>query len=113
MAVLEDGAAHAGKRYDLGADELSGNQAIAVLSRITGKPLNYYQLPTEAVRGAMGEDGARMYQWFQSTGYTFYSDRPAAHVPDRALAVVRGVGAGAGLDLAEWPIARARTSGWC
>ncbi|MFL5306425.1 MAG: NmrA/HSCARG family protein [Polyangia bacterium] len=71
VAVLEDGAAHAGKRYDLGADELSGNQAIAVLSRITGKPLNYYQLPPETVRGAMGEDGARMYQWFQSTGYTF------------------------------------------
>jgi uncharacterized protein YbjT (DUF2867 family) len=71
VAVLEDGAAHAGKRYDLGADELSGNQTIEILTRLTGKPLKYFQLPTEAVRGAMGDDGFRMYQWFEATGYTF------------------------------------------
>jgi uncharacterized protein YbjT (DUF2867 family) len=71
VAVLEDGAAHAGKRYDLGSDTLSGKQSMEVLSRVTGRPFTYYQLPAEAVRGAMGEDGLRMYQWFETTGYTF------------------------------------------
>lgn len=71
VAVLEDPAAHAGKRYDLGADALSGNQVIEVLSRITGRPFTYYQLPPETVRGAMGEDGWLMYQWFEKTGYTY------------------------------------------
>jgi uncharacterized protein YbjT (DUF2867 family) len=71
VAVLEDPAAHAGKRYDLGAETLSGNQVVEVLSRITGRQFTYYQLPAETVRGAMGEDGLRMYQWFESTGYTY------------------------------------------
>ncbi|HSS39585.1 MAG TPA: NmrA/HSCARG family protein [Polyangia bacterium] len=71
VAVLEDGAAHAGKRYDLGGDELSANQVIEALARVTGRRFNHYQLPTEAVRGAMGDDGVRMNQWFESTGYTF------------------------------------------
>ncbi|MES1209114.1 MAG: NmrA/HSCARG family protein, partial [Pseudomonadota bacterium] len=52
VAVFEDGAAHAGKRYDLGSEELSGNQSIDVLSRVTGRPLKYYQLSTDVVRGA-------------------------------------------------------------
>lgn len=71
VAVLEDGAAHAGKRYDLGSEELSGNESIEVLSRVTGRTFNYFQLPMEALRGAMGDDGLRMYQWFEKTGYTF------------------------------------------
>ncbi len=71
VAVLEDGAAHAGKRYDLGAEEVSGNQVIEVLSRVTGRRFSYVQLAEEAVRGAMGEDGVRMYRWFETTGYTF------------------------------------------
>jgi uncharacterized protein YbjT (DUF2867 family) len=71
VAVLEDGVAHAGKRYDLGGDELSAKQVIEALARVTGRRFTHYQLPTEAVRGAMGDDGVRMNQWFESTGYTF------------------------------------------
>ncbi|HVY40660.1 MAG TPA: NmrA/HSCARG family protein [Polyangia bacterium] len=71
VAVLEDPAAHAGKRYDLGAETLTGKQVIEVLSRVTGRPFTYYQLPADVVRGAMGEDGLLMYQWFEKTGYTY------------------------------------------
>jgi uncharacterized protein YbjT (DUF2867 family) len=75
VAVLEDRARHAGKRYDLAGDELTGAESVEILSRVTGRPISYLQLPMDAVRARMGDDGAAMYQWFESPGYTV--DRPA------------------------------------
>jgi hypothetical protein len=37
--------------------------------------LNYFQVPMDMIRGAMGDDGVKMYEWFESTGYT--ADRAA------------------------------------
>jgi uncharacterized protein YbjT (DUF2867 family) len=58
-----------GKRFDLASDELSGAQLAEILSRVTGKKLQYLQLPKEVV-AQMGEDMNRMFGWFESHGYS-------------------------------------------
>jgi uncharacterized protein YbjT (DUF2867 family) len=70
VAVIEDRARHAGQRYDLSGDELSGTESIAILSRVTGRGLSYFQMPLPMVQAAMGEDGVKMIQRFEATGYT-------------------------------------------
>jgi uncharacterized protein YbjT (DUF2867 family) len=75
VAVLENRARHAGKRYDLAGDELNGEQTVAILSKVTGRPFTYVRVPMEAVRARMGEDGAKMYEWFEAVGYS--ADRAA------------------------------------
>jgi len=49
VRVLEDAARFTGKRFDLAGDELTGNDAMAILSRVTGRPLSYYQVPLDVV----------------------------------------------------------------
>jgi uncharacterized protein YbjT (DUF2867 family) len=68
-SVVENRARHLGRRYDLAGDELSAEESIAILSKVTGKKLSYVQTPMEMVRAAMGEDGKLMYQWFEDHGY--------------------------------------------
>jgi uncharacterized protein YbjT (DUF2867 family) len=75
VRVLEDAGRFTGKRFDLASDELTGNDVVAILSRVTGRPFAYYQVPLDVIRQRMGEDGARMYQWLDRVGYT--ADRPA------------------------------------
>jgi uncharacterized protein YbjT (DUF2867 family) len=85
VRVLEDAGRFAGKRFDLASDELTGNEALAILSRVTGRPFTYYQLPLDVVRQRMGEDAAKMYEWFDRVGFTV--DRVALHreFPDVAF----------------------------
>ena len=67
------------------SDELTGNDVVAILSRVTGRPFAYYQVPLDVIRQRMGEDGARMYEWLDRVGYTV--DRAALHreFPDVAF----------------------------
>jgi len=85
VRILEDASRFTGKRFDLGGDELTGNDATAILSRVTGRPFAYYQVPLDVIRQRMGEDGAKMYEWFDRAGYAV--DRAALHreFPDVAL----------------------------
>jgi uncharacterized protein YbjT (DUF2867 family) len=85
VRVLEDAGRFTGKRFDLAGDELTGNDVVAILSRVTGRPFAYYQVPLDVIRQRMGEDGARMYEWFDRVGYTV--DRAALHreFPDVAF----------------------------
>jgi uncharacterized protein YbjT (DUF2867 family) len=69
IAALEDPARFAGTRHDLAGEEVSGEDAVAILSRVTGRPFSYFQVPMEMIRRGMGEDGALMYEWFERTGY--------------------------------------------
>ena len=39
VRVLEDAGRFTGKRFDLASDELTGNDALPILSRVTGPPL--------------------------------------------------------------------------
>jgi uncharacterized protein YbjT (DUF2867 family) len=75
VRVLEDPGRFAGKRYDLAGDELTGNDVVAILSRVTGRPFSYFQIPLDVIRQRMGEDGAKMNEWFDRVGYTV--DLPA------------------------------------
>ncbi len=69
VRVLEDADRFTGKRFDLGGDELTGNDVVAILSRVTGRPFTYFQVPLDVIRQHMGEDGAKMYEWFDRVGY--------------------------------------------
>jgi uncharacterized protein YbjT (DUF2867 family) len=75
VRVLEDPARFAGKRFDLAGDELTGNDVIAVLSRVTRRPFTYFQVPLDVFRQRMGEDQAKMAEWFDRAGFT--ADRAA------------------------------------
>jgi uncharacterized protein YbjT (DUF2867 family) len=75
VRVLEDPARFTGKRIDLAGDELTGNETIAILSRVTGRSFGYFQVPLGVVRDRMGDEYVRMYEWFDRVGYSV--DRPA------------------------------------
>lgn len=75
VRVLEEPARFTGKRFDLAGDELSGNDAMSILSRVTGRSFYYYQVPLDVVRQRMGEDAVKMYEWFDRVG--FVVDRAA------------------------------------
>ena len=70
VRAFEDPDRHAGQRYDIAGDELTGNEAMAILSRVTGRPFSYVQVPLDAVRQRMGNESAVMYEWFDRVGYT-------------------------------------------
>jgi uncharacterized protein YbjT (DUF2867 family) len=69
VRVLEDSARFTGKRFDLVSDELTGNDAMSILSRVTGRNFAYYQVPLDVVRQRMGEDAVKMYEWFDRVGF--------------------------------------------
>jgi uncharacterized protein YbjT (DUF2867 family) len=70
VRLLEDPGRFAGKRFDLGGDELTGNDVVAILSRVTGRRFTYFQVPLDLIRQRMGEDAVKMYEWFDRVGYT-------------------------------------------
>jgi uncharacterized protein YbjT (DUF2867 family) len=70
VRVLEDAGRFTGKRFDLAGDELTGNDAMAILSRVTAHPLDYFQIPLDVVRQRMGEDAVKMYEWFDRVGFS-------------------------------------------
>src|SRR6202051_4892572 len=47
VRVLEDAGRFTGQRFDLASDELTGNEAMAILARVTGRPFSYYQVPLD------------------------------------------------------------------
>jgi len=73
-AVLADRSRHIGQRYDLAGDELSAQEEATILSAVTGRTIQYVNVPLAAIRQSMGEDGAKMYEWFEHTGYSIDRD---------------------------------------
>jgi len=69
VRVLGDAGRFTGKRFDLASDELTGNDAMAILARVTGRPFSYYQVPLDVIRQRMGEDAVKMYEWFDRVGF--------------------------------------------
>src|ERR687893_1663845 len=68
--VLENREQFVGRRVDIASDELAGEEVAEVLTRVTGHEIHYVELPLEQVRQTMGEDGARMFEWFDQVGYS-------------------------------------------
>ena len=85
VRLLEDPGRFAGKRFDLAGDDLAGNDVVAILSRITGRPFTYFQVPMDVIRHRMGEDGAKMYEWFDRVGYTIDRAALRREFPDVAF----------------------------
>src|SRR3984885_1694582 len=85
VRVLEEPGRFAGKRFDLAGDELTGNDVVAILSRVTGRPLTYYQVPLDVIRQRMGEDAVKMYEWFDRIGYTVDRAALRQEFPDVAF----------------------------
>ena len=67
-AIIERGDPVFGHRFDIAGDELTGEQAAATLSKVTGHEISYEGFPPEVLRN-QSEDMARMFGWFDSTGY--------------------------------------------
>jgi uncharacterized protein YbjT (DUF2867 family) len=82
VRVVEDAGRFTGKRFDLAGDELSGNDAMSILSRVTGRSFAYYQVPLDVVRQRMGEDGAKMYAWFDRVGFAVDRSALRREFPD-------------------------------
>ncbi|WPB77954.1 NmrA/HSCARG family protein [Archangium violaceum] len=57
-----------GKRFEVASDEVTGEQAAALLSYVGGHKLHYEETPLEAVRSA-NEDLGRMFEWLRNVGY--------------------------------------------
>jgi len=70
VRLLEAPGRFAGKRFDLAGDELTGNDVVAILSRVTGHPFTYSQVPLGVIRQHLGEEAVKMYEWFDHVGYT-------------------------------------------
>jgi len=85
IRVLEDAGRFTGKRFDLASDELTGNDALAILSRVNGRPFSYYQVPLDVIRQRMGEDAVRMYEWFDRVGFTVDRAALQREFPDVAF----------------------------
>jgi uncharacterized protein YbjT (DUF2867 family) len=85
VRLLEDVGRFTGKRFDLASDELTGNDALAILSRVTGRPFDYYHIPLDVIRQRMGEDAAKMYDWLDRVGYTVDRAALRREFPDVAF----------------------------
>ena len=91
MVALEDLAAFTtlamelredflGKRFDVASDEVTGEQAAALLTFVTGRRVHYEQIPLERVR-ARSEDLGRMFEWLDTVGYRADVTRLRADYP--------------------------------
>jgi len=60
--------AYAGKRFDLGRRRTQRRRAVAILSKVTGRPLSYFQ-GAEAMIAGRWARRFKMYEWFETTGY--------------------------------------------
>jgi uncharacterized protein YbjT (DUF2867 family) len=85
VRVLEEPARFTGKRFDLASDELTGNDAMSILSRVTGRNFTYYQVPLDVVRQRMGEDAVKMYEWFDRVGFAVDRATLRREFPDVAF----------------------------
>ncbi len=66
--VLEWPEQFLGQRIEVASDEVTGEQAAALISYVSGRKVHYHELPLEALYGRR-EDMGRMYEWFDRVGY--------------------------------------------
>src|SRR5689334_12111570 len=68
-AVIERSDTVFGRRFDIAGDELTGEEAAAILCKVMGRAVSYEGFSPDVLR-AQNEDLARMFEWFDRTGYT-------------------------------------------
>ncbi len=67
--VVDSGEAMYGQRINIAGDDLTGDEAAQVLSKVTGKEIRYEGFNPDMFR-SQSEDMALMYEWFIADGYT-------------------------------------------
>jgi len=67
-AVIERSDTAFGRRIDIAGDALTGDEAAATLSKVTGREVHHEAFPPDVLR-AQSEDMALAFEWFGSTGY--------------------------------------------
>lgn len=65
--VLESRDRFLGRRIEIASDEPTGAEAAAALSRATGRPIVYEELPLDRLR-VQNEDFARLFEWLDRVG---------------------------------------------
>lgn len=68
LRAFEDHETMNGREIDIAGDELTGPEAAAILSEVTGREVTFAQVPIEQVREA-SDDFAAMLEWFDAVGY--------------------------------------------
>jgi uncharacterized protein YbjT (DUF2867 family) len=68
LHVMEDPERFIGERIDVASDEVTGQQAAALLSMVSGHRIHFEQLSVDALR-QQSEDLAAMFDWFDRVGY--------------------------------------------
>ncbi|MGH9161733.1 MAG: NmrA/HSCARG family protein [Vicinamibacteraceae bacterium] len=58
-----------GTRIDLASDELTGEEMLGIVSKVSGKHVRYQELPLDAIHRD-NADLAAMYEWFDRVGYS-------------------------------------------
>ncbi len=58
-----------GREVDLAGDEQTMPEIAETFSRVTGKEIEYFQVPWDQFEEQMGEEYAVMYRWFNDVGY--------------------------------------------
>jgi uncharacterized protein YbjT (DUF2867 family) len=66
--VIERGDTVFGRRFDIAGDELTGEEAAAILSKVTGREVQYEGFPPDVLR-AQSEELPLMFKWFDTRGY--------------------------------------------
>jgi uncharacterized protein YbjT (DUF2867 family) len=75
-----------GREMDIAGDELTMVQTAQTFGRVIGRKVDYYQIPWEQFREAMGEDFTVMNRWFNDVG--FEADIAAAREEHPGLATL-------------------------
>lgn len=75
--VIENRERFAGARVEIASVAATGAEAAGKLSEWLGREIRYVEIPIDAIRGQMGDDGVAMVEWFRAGGYTI--DVPGLH----------------------------------
>ena len=67
--AFEDPETWIGREVDLAGDELTMLEIAGTFSRVTGREVDYFQVPWEGFEEQMGEEYTVMYRWFNDQGY--------------------------------------------
>lgn len=59
-----------GQEIDLAGDAMPMPEALGLLGREIGAPIQYEQLPIDEAEKQLGRDAAAMYRWFNKVGYS-------------------------------------------
>ena len=60
---------YAGQGIELASDEISLSEAMAQLGEATSKTIRFETMPEDQAAGALGDDFAMMFKWFEDIGF--------------------------------------------